>query len=60
MPRHERLRKADLLNEVGHRRVATREPLHDPQPVDVGEGLVERPQGTQLVGRVDDRGDRRP
>jgi hypothetical protein len=42
-----------------HERLGQREPLQDPQPVDVGERPVEEPEGAQFVRLVDDRRDRR-
>ena len=39
------------------RRLGAGEPLNDPQAVHVSEGLVEGPQGAQLLGLVDDRRD---
>ena len=59
MPAHERLRQADLLDQVRDRRVAVREALDDAEPIDVGECLVDDPQLAELVGLVDDRGDGR-
>ena len=57
MPRDERLRQADVVDELGDRRLGAGEPLNDPQPVHVSEGLVEGPQCAQLLGLVDDRRD---
>jgi hypothetical protein len=48
-----------MIDELGDRRRAMREPLEDAQPVDVGERPVEEPKGAQFVGLVDDRRDRR-
>ena len=58
MPRDERLRQADVVDELGDRCLGASEPLDDPEPVHVSEGLVEGPQGAQLLGLVDDRRDR--
>jgi hypothetical protein len=58
VPRDERLRQADVVDELGDRRLGVGEPLDDPQPVRVSEGLVEGPQRAQLLGLVDDRRDR--
>jgi hypothetical protein len=55
MPAHERLRQADVLDQVGHGRRTLGQPLDDAQPVDVSERLVEAPQVAQVVGLVDDR-----
>ena len=59
MPADERLGEPDVLDELGHRGRAGRQALDDPQPVDVGEGLVEEAELAQLVGLVDDRRDGR-
>ena len=59
MPAHEWLRKPDVVHQLGHARLATGQPLHDAQPIDVGEGLVECTQRPKFIGLVDDRGDRR-
>jgi hypothetical protein len=58
MPADEGLGQPDFLDEVGDRRVAARESADDTQPVDVGERLVDDPQLAQLVGLIDDRGQR--
>jgi hypothetical protein len=58
VPRDERLRQADVVDELGDRRLGVGEPLDDPQPVRVSECLVEGPQRAQLLGLVDDRRDR--
>jgi len=59
MPRDERLRQADLGDELGDAGLGLGEAADDPQPVDVGEGLVDEPQLAQVAG-LDDRGrDRR-
>ena len=59
VPAHERLREPDVLDQVPDRRVARREAADDPEPVDVGERLVDDAQLTQVIGLVDDRGERR-
>ena len=59
VPADERLGEPDVIDELGDRRRAPGQPLDDPQPVDVGEGLVEQAQLAQVVGLIDDRGDRR-
>jgi hypothetical protein len=48
-----------VVDELGDRRCARGQALDDAQAVDVGEGLVEAAQFAQVVGLVDDRGDRR-
>ena len=58
VPRDERLRQADVVDELGDRRLGAGKPLDDPEAVHVSEGLVEGSQGTQLLGLVDDRRDR--
>jgi hypothetical protein len=60
VPADERLRQAHVLDEVPNRRVARREAPDDAEPVDVGEGLVHDPQLAEIIGLVDDRGERRP
>jgi hypothetical protein len=59
VPTDERLGQADLLDQIGHRRVPIGEALDDPESVDVGERLVDDPQLTELVGLVDDGRDGR-
>jgi hypothetical protein len=59
MPADERLRQADLLDEIGHGGASPGQAPDDPQPVHVGEGLVDDPQLTEILGLVDDRGDGR-
>ena len=59
MPADERLRQPDLADQVGDGRVTSRETLDDPEPVDVGERLVDDAQRAQLVRLVEDRGQRR-
>lgn len=53
MPAHERLGQADLRDELGDRRRTGSEAADDPEPVDVGEGLVNDAQLAQLVGLED-------
>ena len=55
MPADQRLRQPDFLDQVGDRSVAAGESPDDPQPVDVGEGLVDDPQLAKVFGLVDDR-----
>lgn len=59
VPAHERLRQADVLDEIGHGGGAVRQPADDSQAVDVGERLVEPAEVTQIVGLVDDGGEGR-
>jgi hypothetical protein len=59
VPRDERLGEPDVLDQLGYRRLGAREPLDDPEPVDVGQRLVDEAQLAQLVGLVDDRRQRR-
>jgi hypothetical protein len=59
VPADERLREADVVDELGDGGRAIRKALDDAQPIDVGEGLVEAAQLAQVVGLVDDGGDRR-
>ena len=58
VPRHERLRQPDRLDELGDGRRALREDAADPQAVHVRERLVEPPQLAQVVGLDDDVRDR--
>lgn len=53
MPRDERLRQADLGDELGDGRLGGREAADDPEPVDVGKRLVDEAQLAQLVGLED-------
>ena len=48
-------REPDVRDELADRGVALGQALDDAQPVDVGEGLVERPQVAQVIGLDDDR-----
>src|SRR6185503_16253708 len=59
MPRDERLAEPDALDELGDGRLTLGEALDDPQPVHVGEGLVDEADRAQLVGLVDDGRDGR-
>ena len=59
MPAHKRLRQADVLDEVTHRRMPVGQPLDDPEPVDVRERLVDDAKLPQVVGLVDDAGESR-
>lgn len=43
-----------MLDQLGDAGGPGRQALHDPQPIDVGEGPVEQADLTQLVGLVDD------
>lgn len=53
MPRDERLREPDLGDELGDGRLRGREAADDPEPVDVGESLVDEAQLAQLLGLED-------
>jgi hypothetical protein len=59
MPTHEWLRQSDVRDKIPHACVAFGKPAHDPQPVHVGQGLVNDFELTQVVGLIDDRGQRR-
>ena len=48
----ERLRQADVRDELPDRRLALGKPPHDAQAVHVGQGLVESTQVAELVGLV--------
>jgi hypothetical protein len=58
MPRDERLGQADLRDELGDGRFAVGQAAHDPEPVDVGERLVDEAQLAKLVRLEDGVGDR--
>ena len=58
MPGHERLRQPDLLDEVGNAGVGLGETPDDPQPVDVGERLVDEPELAEILRLEDGVGDR--
>jgi hypothetical protein len=60
MPAHERLREADMLDEVGHAGVPEREALDDPEAVHVGERLVDDAELAEVLGCVGDGGERGP
>jgi hypothetical protein len=60
VPADEGLRQADVLDELGHARVAAREALHDAEPIDVGESLVNEAELAELLRLVDDGCDGRP
>jgi hypothetical protein len=47
-----------MLDQLGDARVAVGEAPDDPQAVDVGEGLVDETEASELIGRIDDRGER--
>ena len=58
MPRDERLGQPHLRHELRDGRLAVSEAADDPQPVHVGESLVDEAQLAQLVGLEDGVGDR--
>ena len=58
MPGHERLRQPDLLDEVGNAGVGLGETPDDPQPVDVGECLVDESELSEILRLEDGVGDR--
>jgi hypothetical protein len=58
MPRDERLAQADVVDELGNGRLALGEATDDPEPVDVGQGLVDEADRAEVFGLVDDRRDR--
>jgi hypothetical protein len=58
VPRDEGLRQPHVVDELGNGGLGASEPLHDAQPVHVGEGLVEGAQCAQLLRLVEDGGDR--
>jgi hypothetical protein len=60
VPADERLRQADVLDQVRDAGVSEREALDDAQPVDVGERLVDDPELAEVFGRVGDGGERGP
>lgn len=55
MPADQGLRETDFLDEVGDGRVTAGQTPDDPKSIDVGQGLVDDPQLTEVVGLVDDR-----
>jgi hypothetical protein len=58
VPAHERLRQADLRDQLGDRGRPGRQAADDPESVDVGEGLVDEPQLPELVRLEDGVGER--
>ncbi len=60
MPRDERLAEPDVVDELGDRRLTLREPPHDSQAIHVRQGLVNQSNGAEILGLVNDRGDRGP
>src|SRR4029079_5517109 len=58
VPGHERLGQPDLRDELRHGRLARGEAADDAQAIDVGEGLVDEAQLTELVGLEDGVRDR--
>jgi hypothetical protein len=54
VPRHERLRQPDVVDELGDAGLGASEALDDAQPVHVREGLVEGAQRSQFLRLVDD------
>jgi hypothetical protein len=59
MPADEGLGEPHVIDELGDGRGALGQALDDTQAVDVGQSLVEAAQRAQVIGLVDDRGDRR-
>jgi hypothetical protein len=59
VPRDERLRQADLSDELGDGRLSLREAADDAKTVDVGEGLVDEAQLAEIGRLVDDGRERR-
>jgi hypothetical protein len=59
VPAHQRLRQADVLDEIPDGGRAAGEAPDDAQAVDVGERLVEQPQLAKVIGLVDDGRERR-
>lgn len=53
MPRYKRLGQPDLGDKLGDGRLGGRQAADNPEPVDVGEGLVDEAQLAQLVGLED-------
>jgi hypothetical protein len=54
---HERLAEPDMVDQLTDARRPVGQAAHDPQPVHVGERLVEDADLAEVVGLVDDRGD---
>jgi hypothetical protein len=59
VPAHQRLRQADVLDEIPDGGRAASEAPDDAQTVDVGERLVEQAQLAKVIGLVDDGRQRR-
>jgi hypothetical protein len=59
VPAHQRLRQADVLDEIPDRGRAAGEAPDDAQAVDVGERLVKQPQLAKVIWLVDDGRERR-
>jgi len=59
VPAHQRLRQADLFDEIPDRGRAAGEAPDDAQAVDVSERLVEQPQLAKVIWLVDDGRERR-
>jgi hypothetical protein len=57
VPRHERLRQADMGDELGDRRLTVRQAADDPEAIHVGHDLVEGTQLAQVIRLGDGRGD---
>jgi hypothetical protein len=60
VPRHERLRQPDLGDEVGDAGLRAGETPDDPEPVDVGQCLVDEAELAEVVGLEDRVRDRAP
>jgi len=58
VPRHEWLGQPHLGDELGDGRFADGQAADDPEPVDVGQGLVDEAQLAEVLGWKDDVGDR--
>ena len=54
----ERLGQSDVLDEVADGRGAARQAADDAEAIDVGQRLVERAQAAEVLGLLDERGDR--
>src|SRR3954451_13733532 len=57
VPGHQRLRQADMGDELGDRRLAVREAADDPEAIHVGHDLVKGTQLAQIIGLGDGGGD---
>jgi len=55
MPRHERLGQPDLGDELGDGGFSLGQAANDPEPVDVGQGLVDEAELAEVV-RLGDGG----